>query len=259
MSFRRADWDADAYHRISGPQFAWGQRVLARLELRGYEVVLDAGCGTGRLTSLLAARVPEGRIVAMDRSAAMTRSARTLLPDVVDVVQADLLALPYGAAFDDIFSTATFHWVLEPAGLHAQLFAALKPGGRLHAQSGGAGNLAQLRDRMQALMRDPRYADRYRDWHEPWHFATPQATSASLAAAGFTDIHCSLEDAPTPFPDADTYREFTHRVVLADYFTRVSAKERDDMLDALCEAAARGDAPYTLDYVRLDMRATRPA
>jgi trans-aconitate 2-methyltransferase len=259
MSFRRADWDADAYHRISGPQFAWGQRVLARLDLRGDEVVLDAGCGTGRLTSLLAARVPEGRIISMDRSAAMTRSARTLLPDEVGVVQADLLALPFGRAFDVIFSTATFHWVLEPAGLHAQLFTALKGGGRLHAQCGGAGNLTRLHARMHALMRDARYADRYTDWREPWYFATPEATVASLEAAGFTDIRCDLEDAPTRFADEAAYREFTDRVVLADYFTRVSAKEREDMLDVLCDAAAADEAPYTLDYVRLNMSATRPA
>ncbi len=259
MSFRRADWDADAYHRISGPQFAWGQRVLARLELRGDEVVLDAGCGTGRLTSLLAPRVPAGRVIAIDRSAAMTRSARTLLPDEVGVVQADLLALPFRGAFDVLFSTATFHWVLEPAGLHRQLLAVLKPGGRLHAQCGGAGNLARLHARMHVLMADARYADRYVDWREPWCFASPEGTTASLAAAGFTDIHCNLQDAPTPFADEAAYREFIDRVVLADYFTRVGAKEREEMLDVLCDAAATDDAPYTLDYVRLNMTATRPA
>lgn len=259
MSFRRADWDADAYHRISGPQFAWGQRVLSRLELRGDETVLDAGCGTGRLTSLLASRVPGGRVLAQDRSASMTRSARTLLPDEVGVVQADLLAMPFAGAFDVIFSTATFHWVLEPQALHEQLFRALKPGGRLHAQCGGAGNLAALHARMHALMHDPRYAERYADWREPWLFATPEETSARLAKAGFVDIHCDLEPAPTPFADEHAFREFTDRVVLADYFTRVRAEEREDMLDALCAAAAKDDPPYTLDYVRLNLAAVRPS
>ena len=259
MSFRRADWDADAYHRISGPQYAWGQGVLARLELRGDERLLDAGCGTGRLTAGLAARLARGRMVALDRSAAMTRAARTVLPQDVAVVQGDLLAIPFQGAFDVLFSTATFHWVLDPDSLYRGLFAVLKPGGRLHAQCGGAGNLARLHARMHALMREPRYADAYQDYREPWLFARPEEAAERLAAAGFVDIACDLESAPTPFVDEAAYREFTDRVVLADYFTRVSEKEREAMLDVLCDAAAADSVPYTLDYVRLNLSARRPA
>jgi len=47
------DWNADVYHRVSGPQVAMAAAVLDRLELRGDETVLDAGCGSGRVTRLL--------------------------------------------------------------------------------------------------------------------------------------------------------------------------------------------------------------
>ena len=54
------DWDARTYDRVADPQTRWGSAVLDRLPLDGDERVLDAGCGTGRVTELLAARLPRG-------------------------------------------------------------------------------------------------------------------------------------------------------------------------------------------------------
>ena len=84
------EWDAGTYHRVSTPQQAWGQRVLDRLVLQGGERVLDAGCGTGRVTLSLYDRVLAvgGRVTALDRSVEMTRVARSTLPPVVPVVAA---------------------------------------------------------------------------------------------------------------------------------------------------------------------------
>ncbi|MDQ3850816.1 MAG: class I SAM-dependent methyltransferase, partial [Actinomycetota bacterium] len=65
------DWDADSYHRVSEPQVAWADAVLERLALRGEETVLDAGCGSGRVTRLLLERLPRGRVIAVDSSPAM--------------------------------------------------------------------------------------------------------------------------------------------------------------------------------------------
>lgn len=259
MLTRRRDWDAAVYHRVSAPQFEWGQRVLERLELRGDERVLDAGCGTGRLTAVLQARLPRGEVVAMDRSRDMTLRAREHLPREVEVVQADLLALPFPAAFDVVFSTATFHWVLDPVALYAGLREVLAPGGRLHAQCGGEGNLAQLNARVHALMRDPRHAARFADWREPWLFLGAERAAGLLRTAGFVDVQTRLRAAPTRFEDRAAYREFVEVVVLADYLTRIEAvQEREAFVDTLVAAAAADDPPFVLDYVRLELEATRP-
>jgi len=258
MLVRRPDWDAAVYHRVSAPQFEWGQRVLERLVLRGDERVLDAGCGTGRLTALLHAKLPRGQVFAMDRSSDMTARARQHLSATVPVVRADLLALPFRAAFDVVFSTATFHWVLDTVALDAAIHAVLVPGGRLHAQCGGAGNLARLLARAHALMREPRYASCFQDWHETWVFLSADAAAAHLRAAGFEQVRACLVDAPTPFATREAYREFVQVVVLADHLTRIDTPAgRETFVDALVDAAAADDPPFVLDYVRLDLEAVR--
>jgi trans-aconitate 2-methyltransferase len=64
------DWDAESYDRLADPQEEWGREVLARLSLEGDEAVLDAGCGSGRLTRVLAERLPRGRVIGVDSSPA---------------------------------------------------------------------------------------------------------------------------------------------------------------------------------------------
>src|SRR6478752_7814335 len=109
------DWDAATYDRVAGPQTRWGSVVLDRLPLAGDERVLDAGCGTGRVTELLAMRLPRGHVVAVDGSAAMLGAARERLApfgDRIEYVVADLgRPLPVYGTVDAVLSTATFHWV----------------------------------------------------------------------------------------------------------------------------------------------------
>ncbi|HYM55969.1 MAG TPA: class I SAM-dependent methyltransferase, partial [Solirubrobacteraceae bacterium] len=76
------EWDGNSYDRISGVMEALGRDVLGRLDLAGDEVVLDAGCGSGRITQALLERLPRGRVIAVDASASMVAAARRRLGDV---------------------------------------------------------------------------------------------------------------------------------------------------------------------------------
>src|SRR6516164_10612123 len=104
MSTSSREWNAELYHQISGPQVSWGKKVLARVPLRGDEHVMDAGCGTGRLTRDLLEALPRGQVTAVDVSENMLRNARQhLTPEFgerVHFVQADLQHLQFDRAFD---------------------------------------------------------------------------------------------------------------------------------------------------------------
>ena len=266
------EWDAERYHRLSNPQLGWGRRVLERLAPEPNERILDLGCGTGRLTAELCAAIGDGVVVAVDRSESMLReaAARNFAPrgphaidadgfSRIQFVRADGLHLPFVDAFDAVLSTATFHWILDHDLLFASVCRALVPGGRLVAQCGGAGNLAELLDRSDRLKALPPY-DRYFDgWRDPWLFADIPSTIERLDRAGFTAIDVSLEETPTTLPDWTTYREFLSTVCIREHLARLPDAIRPVFLDALADLSS-GDTPsFTLDYWRLNIQARKPA
>lgn len=254
------DWDAATYHQVSSTQFDWGLRVLDTLEVRGDEHALDVGCGTGRVTAVLAGRLPRGRVIGLDRSAAMLRQAARYLSGAgVPLVQAGAEQLPFVQAFDIVISTATFHWIPDHAALLTSLFATLQPGGRLHAQCGGEGNLERLRRRANALLQQAPFVSYFQDWPEPWHYANPEETAERLALAGFTDACAWLHEAPVVFPDARSYEMFTRAVCLRPYLHRLPEVLQNDFVSRITACGAQDDPPFSLDYCRLNIRARRPA
>jgi trans-aconitate 2-methyltransferase len=250
-----SDWDAAKYHRLSDPQLAWARAVAARLQPAPGERILDIGCGTGRLTVEIAAR-PGIMVIGLDRSSAMLIEARKghRLPYVLG----DGAALPFAEAFDAVFSAATFHWIPDHDRLFGSIHRALKAGGRLVAQCGGAGNLQRLYERARRLLESPRYKEWFASWSDPWRFEGVSATEARLARAGFIAIDVSLVSTPTTLDGATAYAEFTGCVCLRHHLDRLPVPERERFVADLTGLAAADDPPYTLDYWRLNMSGRRP-
>ena len=253
-----SDWDAQKYHRLSAPQLAWGRRLAGKLDARPGERILDIGCGPGRLTRELAAAVADAQFVGLDISEAMlTAAAREHHDGRVTFIRGHALRLPFApASFDAVFSTATFHWVADHAALFAQLHAVLRPGGRLVAQCGGGPNLQVLLDRAHHLM-DGEYASFFQGWTDPWNFASTTESRERLAAAEFTNIDVSLEPAPTTLADARAFSDFIACVCVRHHIDRLPAEERSNFVRRLADQAAHDDPPYTLDYWRLNLSATK--
>jgi len=259
---QRPEWNAERYHQLSSPQQAWGGRVLDRLPLDGHERVLDLGCGTGRITSELAARVPRGRVVGFDRSEAMLRTASAWLRERnprVPLVLGDGAALPFRRTFDAIFSNATFHWIHDHPALFRSIITALKPGGRLVAQCGGGANLAVLLGRAGQLMREPCFAAYFDEWSEPTYFSDAETAARRMRAAGFEDVETSIEAAPTSFDAPAEFQEFIANVCVRHHLARLPVREREFYLRELTVAAAGDAPPLTLDYWRLNLSGRRPA
>jgi trans-aconitate methyltransferase len=253
-----SDWDAERYHRLSRPQLAWGRAVLDRLAPRPGERVLDLGCGTGRLTTEIAAATGSFT-VGLDRSAAMLAEAAGHAGRAVRFVLADGARLPFIDAFDAVFSGATFHWIPDHDRLFASVFGALRQGGRLVAQCGGGPNLRRLLDRAHALMDSPDYTRYFGAWSDPWRFAGPDDTRARLGAAGFSDIDVGLEPAPTTMPDRAAFENFISCVCVRHHVDRLPADVRPRFVGALADVAAGDDPPFTLDYWRLNIAARKGA
>lgn len=247
------DWDAGTYSRVSGPQVEWAAAVIERLGLNGDETLLDAGCGSGRVTELLLERLPNGSVIGVDGSAAMIAEARERLdPARSALIHSDLLDLGLEEGVDAVFSNAVFHWIDDHERLFARLFAALRPGGRLEAQCGGAGNIAAY----YAAVRKIAAEDRYRphlERFEPNHFAAPEETENILGGTGFEEVSCWLQDWPV---QPEEPRDFIRTVCLVAHLDRLPAELRPAFLDEVMDLL--GPEPE-LGYVRLNISARKGA
>ena len=257
------EWNAESYHKVSGPQTSWGQKVLDRLTVKGNERAIDAGCGSGRLTGALMERLPAGRLIAIDRSWNMLMTARANLRPVlgsrVSFVQVALPDVPFAGWADLVFSTATFHWIKDHPALFAGILRALRPGGRLHAQCGGGPNLRRAHELAEQIMHTDPFTPFFRDWPGPWEFASAEITAARLNTAGFVDVETNLETAPTTLASEADYREFVTTVIYHPHLDRLpDAHLKQEFIDRVTALAANEPVPYTLDYWRLNMQARRP-
>ena len=253
MAERTVDWEARDYDTVADPQEEWGREVLARLHLEGGETVLDAGCGSGRVTRLLLDRLPSGRLIGVDASPSMIDQARRALGEDarVELRVGDLTELALPEPVDAIFSNAAFHWILDHDRLFARLAAALRPGGAIEAQCGGQGNVAEWKRAIEAAEGDERFSAYLRGIPPTYNFASVGDTEAKLSRAGFEGVRVWLE--PKVVTPRDP-RRYVRSVGLAKHLDRLPLELRDDFVDAVLGGMAH---PLTLAYVRLNISARR--
>jgi len=246
------DWDGATYDRIADPMTRWGAEVLARLELSGDEIVLDAGAGSGRVTEMLLERLPTGRAVAFDAAPSMLVEAHRRLARFegrVRFVEGDLLDLSPAllgtdSPVDAVLSTATFHWVLDHDRLFANLAAVMRPGAVLAAQCGAAGNIANLVEAVRSTGTERA---------GQWCYATPEETRARLERAGFDDIEVWTHPEPTRLEQGEELETYLETVCLRTHVTGMSRHERARFLHQVAAAMAEP----VIDYVRLNISARR--
>jgi trans-aconitate 2-methyltransferase len=242
------NWDAATYDRVSFPQTRWGTAVLARLDLRGDETVVDAGCGSGRVTEQLLERLPHGRVIALDADAAMLAEARKRLAPYgqrVSFAVHDLQQpLPVEAPVDAILSTAVLHWIPDQDAVARNFVAALKPDGQLVVQCGGFGNI----DLIMAAIRRAGMA-----WAGPWHYAPAEEARERYTRNGFISVEAWLNEEPTPFETDEQLQTFLATVILRAHLTRLP----DDERHAFVRSVAAALPSRTIDYVRLNIVARR--
>ncbi len=248
-------WNAGHYAQHAGFVPALGAPVLALLDPKPGEHILDLGCGDGVLTERIVAAGAD--VLGVDYSDAMLDAARAR---GLRVQQADGQALDFGPEFDAVFSNAALHWMLDGAAVAAGVFRALKPGGRFVGEMGGEGNVRTLREALRETVIDMGYTPPASD---PQWYPSVQEFGAIYAAAGFTEIDAQLIPRPTPLPSGVREWFRTFRVGFLDV-SGVPEDARDALADtAAARAESRlerdaGGQPLA-DYVRLRFTMRKPS
>ncbi len=203
------EWNAHTYHEHSHPQFEIAMDLMEQIAFCGDEVVLDAGCGSGRLCEQLLRRLPEGRVIGIDASENMVHAARSFLApiygDRIMIRRADLQIFCEPEIANLIFSTSALHFVADHRLLFQNFAKTLRPGGGLALRfcAAGLADKAPL-SQLVALQNDPKLAPYLVNWLPTFHGADAIATRYYLQEAGFLHIQVDTSDATLDFTDLQT-------------------------------------------------------
>lgn len=251
-------WNAEVYDRIGTPMRRWAQKVIEDLALEGGETVLDAGCGSGSVTLDLLAKLPRGKVYAVDASAEMIaqltktigeRGITSIVP-----VHAGLTDFTLPEPVDVVFSNAVFHWIPDDDALFGCLYRATKPGGRLRAQCGGYGNNAHVLEAVAAVRERAPFEQHLRGFSDSKKYRTPAQAVDSLERAGWRDAGASLFAQPVPFEDHREAALYVRTILLRDHVARMPQDDGIAYSQAVVEETVRRwGEPYVADYVRLDL------
>jgi trans-aconitate 2-methyltransferase len=240
------DWDAHDYSAHSAAQQEWARELIAKLQLRGNEAVLDIGCGDGRATALIAERLPDGSVLGVDKSASMIVLAREQFPQATVASgppsrsnlrfrQMDATRLDLPRAFDVAFSSAALHWVGDHEAMLHGVRGCLRPGGRLLFQMGGRGNAAEVRAVVDEVVARPRWRGFFGGFASPYHFYGPDDYEEWLPCAGFCVARADLLRKDMQHAGREAFLGWL-RTTWFPYTDRLPAELRDDFLDDVAVA-----------------------
>ena len=256
-------WNAEVYDRIGTPMRRWAQAVIDDLRLCGDETVLDAGCGSGSVTFDLLERLPRGRIYAVDSSPGMidkiTRAIQERGVTNVMPIRVSLTDFELPEQVDVVFSNAVLHWIPDDDALFSCLYRATKPGGRFRAQCGGGDNIVRLMEATLAVeQRQPfaRYLDGGAEFRK---YRTPEQAEEAMRRVGWTGVSAALFDSPVLFEDHDAASLYLRTIILQRHVAALPEEHQEPFLRSVIdEFVRRFGNPFTADYVRLDLWASKP-
>jgi trans-aconitate 2-methyltransferase len=206
------EWNASEYARISGLQQAMAQEVLALLNLKGSERVLDVGCGNGRVTAEIASRLPDGTVLGVDSSAEMISAARRQFgPETrpnLRFEKADARQLPFREEFDLVVSFNALHWVPEQEQALRSIHAALNSRGSAQLRLVAAGERKSLENVIEETRLSPRWARYFESFKDPYLHLSPKEYGALAEENGFRIKRIQMESKAWDFQSRSNFLAF---------------------------------------------------
>jgi trans-aconitate methyltransferase len=225
------EFDGRKYEQASTHQKEWGATLIAKLDLRGTERVLDLGCGDGVLTSRIAELLPRGQAVGVDVSGGMIEAARPKAKQNLGFLLMDINDLAFSEEFDVVFSNATLHWVKNHRHLYKNVHCVLHPGGRIRFNFGGAGNCAHFIKVIREAISQPAFSSYFADFPWPWCMPAVDEYKALAESSGLKDVRVWGENADRFFANVEAMTRWIDQPSIVPFLSRVAEGQKQEFRD----------------------------
>jgi trans-aconitate 2-methyltransferase len=260
------DWDAVAYDRLSALQRAMASEVLALLELAGAERVLDVGCGNGRVTTKIAARVPRGEVTGVDSSPSMidfavSNISKEASPNLRFEV-ADARRLRFKQEFDLVVSLNALHWIPDQDQALRSIFAALKSGGRAQLRLVPAGERRSLEQVIEEIRLSSRWSGFFPDFRDPYLHLTAEQYASLAESSGFRVLGANVSDKAWDFESRQSFQTFCS-AMLTVWTSHLPERETPAFITDVLDhyrliAASQASEENTFKFYQMDVTLAKP-
>jgi len=221
------EFDGKKYEKASDHQKEWGTRLIAELNLKGYESVLDLGCGDGSITAQIAVLLPEGEVLGIDASEGMICAALPKERQNLKFQRIDINDLDFDEQFDVVFSNATLHWVKDHKRLLRNVLRSLRPGGLLRFNFAGEGNCSNFFSVIQEAMARQEFRSFFIGFEWPWYMPPLNEYLVLAKNSGLQDVQVWGENADRHFPDEEAMVRWIDQPSLVPFLTYVDKQKKD--------------------------------
>lgn len=241
-------WNTEHYKSTGSFVTNYGADVVDLLQPNQNEIILDLGCGAGRLTNDISKKAK--KVYGVDYSQEMIDSARKDFKDI-EFSKADAqLSLNYPKqTFDAIFSNAALHWMMDAENVIKNIHKVLKPNGRFVFEMGGNGNIKEVLASINKVSK----SYQLKDYHLQNFYPSLSQYSSLLEKNGFEVRYALLFDRPTLLKGENGLANWvsTFRSNLLDRISNKDAFLKE--VQNVAKTKLYKDGNWYADYVRLRM------
>jgi len=255
------EWNATEYSQRSGLQQAMAEEVLALLDLKGSERVLDIGCGDGKVTAAIAVRVQRGTVVGVDASRDMITFASTHFPTAdrpnLRFEVADARALPFLNEFNLVVSFNALHWIPDQNAVLRSIRSAMTPDGQAQLRLVAKGERKSLETVIEETRRSARWSGYFHEFHDPYLHLTPEQYTAAAERNGLRVLHTHTEAKAWDFKSRSAFFDFCS-VGSVEWTRRLPEAERPEFINDVLDhyqpvAADRPGEQNTFKFYQMDV------
>lgn len=255
------DFNGEKYKLASTHQKEWGQDLMEKISFTGDESILDLGCGEGVLTEKLSRFVPKGKVIGIDASASMIKTAKTIHKCNLEFLYMDINKMPFENEFTVIFSNAALHWIIDHKSLLQNTFNALKPGGVIAWDFGGEGNCANFFDVVRKKLMDPIYAPYFKDFTWPWFTPSKSQYEDLISIVHFTKHIITEVNRDRFFQTSEEISKWIDQPCLVPFLKclpqTLKERFRQEAIDEMLQRTKQPDGTYFETFRRIQVFAQK--
>lgn len=252
------------YHEVSTVQEGWGLQLIEKIPAsltKSTKVIVDAACGTGRLTVPLLQRFPHARMYAVDKSAEMLATAKEHLKASaakIIFIKADLQSFTIPEAAQIIYCNSAYHWIENQQKLLDNFFSLLSPGGWLFLAGAEKNNLRRCRGYAVELMQSTSFATYFKNWQPDSYPNTAEGMCTLLQQAGFIGVTLEPMCYDHSFSDRQGFLKFARSTFLNSALVYLpTAQLREEFVSSYMQLYEKHQTDYELDVSRLIITAQK--